>query len=297
MVIGLDIDDTIKLHPEVFSLLSHALVDAGHKVIVITFREDRQTTETTLEQWDIVYNKLITPTPDGCFTYGVNEWKAEMCHQHDVDIFFDYDPHVDICFNYDPSAFKHVDESSFNKEAGKPYTRKELTLPPLPPEYYFSDIEKLAQACLDTDFTPAMRRLLDLPAHALITVERIKTEIPSLEERRRLLYAFTLELLEAMRAVTEFANSCQNSDLTSYIERYRTWECKLLFTFKRAWQGLLSSQTSNARFIERIKEQVGYLSCAIRIATKEAEHSESGEFKSALVNVKTDKKEPEHLIT
>ena len=103
MVIGLDIDDTITQHPEFFSLLSHALVDAGHRVIIITFREDRQATEIALEQWNISYNELFTSTLGGCFEYGVNEWKAEMCRQHDVDIFFDDDPRV----------IKHVDQSTF----------------------------------------------------------------------------------------------------------------------------------------------------------------------------------------
>ena len=59
MVIGLDIDDTITQHPEFFSLISHALIDAGHEVVIITFREDRQIAETDLKLWNIAYSKLI----------------------------------------------------------------------------------------------------------------------------------------------------------------------------------------------------------------------------------------------
>jgi len=103
MIVGFDIDDTITQHPKFFSLISHALFNAGHKVIIITFREDRQIAENDLKQWNILYNKLITSTLESSFEYGVNEWKAEMCRQNNVDIFFDDDPRV----------IKHIDASTF----------------------------------------------------------------------------------------------------------------------------------------------------------------------------------------
>ena len=103
MVIGLDIDDTITQHPEFFSVLSHAMIHSGHKVIIITFREDRQAAEDSLRQWDIAYDELVTSTLGQCMEYGTNEWKAEMCRRYNVDIFFDDDPRV----------LKHVDLSTF----------------------------------------------------------------------------------------------------------------------------------------------------------------------------------------
>ena len=102
MIVGFDIDDTITQYLEFFSLVSNALTNAGHRVVIITFRENRQTTESDLDQWNIAYSELITSTLDTCFEYGINEWKAEMCRQHDVDIFFDDDPRV----------LKHVDMST-----------------------------------------------------------------------------------------------------------------------------------------------------------------------------------------
>ena len=40
MVIGLDIDGTITRHPEFFAFISQALVQGGHRLVVITFRKD-----------------------------------------------------------------------------------------------------------------------------------------------------------------------------------------------------------------------------------------------------------------
>ena len=79
------------------------LINDGHEVVIITFREDRQKTEADLKKWNVAYNKLITSSLDSSLEYGVNEWKAEMCRQEGVDIFFDDDPRVIKCV--DPSTF------------------------------------------------------------------------------------------------------------------------------------------------------------------------------------------------
>ena len=42
MVVAFDIDDTISRHPQFFAFLTQALIAAGHKVLIITFRSDRQ---------------------------------------------------------------------------------------------------------------------------------------------------------------------------------------------------------------------------------------------------------------
>ena len=102
MVIGLDIDDTITRHPEFFSFLSRSLIQAGHKVIIITFRENRVTTEEYLKQCNIHYSELVTSSLDSCFEYGINEWKSAMCRKHNVDILFDDDP----------KSIQHVDETT-----------------------------------------------------------------------------------------------------------------------------------------------------------------------------------------
>lgn len=102
MIVGLDIDDTITRCPEFFSLLTHALIEANHQVIIITFREDRSATQADLKNWDITYSQLITSSLEDCLEYGVNEWKAVLCRRHGVEIFFEDDPEV----------IDHVDKST-----------------------------------------------------------------------------------------------------------------------------------------------------------------------------------------
>ena len=94
MVIGFDIDDTITRHPKSFSVISKALVAAGHRVIIITFREDRASTEAVLLKWGIAYDELITSTLETALEHGVDEWKAEVCSRHAVEVFFEDDPAV-----------------------------------------------------------------------------------------------------------------------------------------------------------------------------------------------------------
>lgn len=101
MNIGLDIDDTITRHPEFFAFLSQSLRAAGHRVIIITFRDDPRSTADDLAAMGIVYDELITVTAELCQTHGVDEWKAAMCRQHGVEVFFEDDPDV----------LRHVDES------------------------------------------------------------------------------------------------------------------------------------------------------------------------------------------
>ena len=94
MVIGFDIDDTITRHPQFFAVISKALVAAGHRVIIITFREDRDSAEAELRKWGIAYDGLMTSSLDTALEHGVDEWKAEACRQHGVEVFFEDDPAV-----------------------------------------------------------------------------------------------------------------------------------------------------------------------------------------------------------
>ena len=92
MNIALDIDDTITRHPEFFAWLSHALRASGHRVVVITFREDRESTAQALARLGVVHDKLITSTLSACAEHGVDTWKAAMCRQERIDVFFEDDP-------------------------------------------------------------------------------------------------------------------------------------------------------------------------------------------------------------
>jgi len=105
MKVALDIDDTITRHPAFFAFLSKALLDAGHEVVILTFREDRTSTAADLAGWGVVYTDLITSTLDAHLEHGVNEWKGAMCQQHGIDLFFEdsmevlqHVPEPTVCF-------------------------------------------------------------------------------------------------------------------------------------------------------------------------------------------------------
>ncbi len=94
MIIGFDIDDTITRNVSFFSFLSKALIDAGHKVIIITHRDQRKITERDMKKWNIHYHELILSDINSMLNYGVNEWKAEICREKKIDVFFEDDPDV-----------------------------------------------------------------------------------------------------------------------------------------------------------------------------------------------------------
>lgn len=81
------------------------MIDAGHEVVILTFRENRKTTAADLAGWGIAYTDLITSTLAAHFEHGVNEWKGAMCKHHGIDLFFEDSmevlEHVDgatVCF-------------------------------------------------------------------------------------------------------------------------------------------------------------------------------------------------------
>lgn len=105
MVIGLDIDDTITRHPVFFAFLSRALIDAGHQVVIITFRACRESADADLRAWGVACSQLVLGTPDEVMAAGVDQWKSSVCERLGVEVFFDDDPtvlrHVDprvACF-------------------------------------------------------------------------------------------------------------------------------------------------------------------------------------------------------
>lgn len=101
MTIAFDIDDTITRHTAFFALVSQALVAAGHRVVIITFREDRASTETALHEWGIAYDTLCCWWAANGDMAEANAWKAAQCRRYEVDVFFEDDPDV----------LAHVDES------------------------------------------------------------------------------------------------------------------------------------------------------------------------------------------
>jgi hypothetical protein len=62
MRIAFDIDDTITRCPQFFAVVSKALMAAGHKVYIVSHREDRGFTEEDLAEYCVCFNELILPT-------------------------------------------------------------------------------------------------------------------------------------------------------------------------------------------------------------------------------------------
>ncbi|MFI4862337.1 MAG: hypothetical protein ACIAXF_16860 [Phycisphaerales bacterium JB063] len=107
MIIALDIDDTITERPAFFALLSRAFSQAGHRVLIITFRDEtsRATTEADLQAWGIVYDELVCWSSACIGVDDIDAWKASVCREKGVDVFFEDDAsvlaHVDpgtVCF-------------------------------------------------------------------------------------------------------------------------------------------------------------------------------------------------------
>lgn len=91
LTIALDIDGTITRHPAFFACLSQAMIAAGHRVIIITYREDRAAAAADLAGWNVAYTSLITATTDALLAAGVDEWKSVICREHGVDVLFEDD--------------------------------------------------------------------------------------------------------------------------------------------------------------------------------------------------------------
>jgi hypothetical protein len=94
LIVAIDIDDTITRHPEFFAFLTRSLVEAGHEVLIVTFRIDRENAELELREWGISYTELLTPSPDPESEEGTDKWKAQLCATRCVDVFFEESPEV-----------------------------------------------------------------------------------------------------------------------------------------------------------------------------------------------------------
>jgi hypothetical protein len=83
MKVALDIDGTISEHPEFFAVLSSALRAAGHRVIVLTYRDPNrgEATKAQLAAWGVGFDEIvIAPSLEA---------KGELCGVLGVDLFFD----------------------------------------------------------------------------------------------------------------------------------------------------------------------------------------------------------------
>lgn len=83
MTIALDIDGTISERPDFFALLSVAFRRAGHRVLVLTYRDPSRAPATAaqLAAWGVEYDELVIASSLGA--------KGELCAAHGVDLFFD----------------------------------------------------------------------------------------------------------------------------------------------------------------------------------------------------------------
>lgn len=94
MTIGIDIDGTITRCPAFFALISHALIAAGHRVVIVTFREDRESAAADLGGWGVAYSELVTWSFAGNAGLDMFAWKGAVCAERGIEILFDDDPQV-----------------------------------------------------------------------------------------------------------------------------------------------------------------------------------------------------------
>lgn len=110
LTIAIDIDDTISRSPAFFSFLSKAAVAAGHRVLIVTLREDRSGAEKELLDWGIEWHELFMASSEALDEHGLYEWKSKVCEEHGVDVIFD--DMVEILDHVDDSVTRfltHID--------------------------------------------------------------------------------------------------------------------------------------------------------------------------------------------
>lgn len=116
MQIGLDIDGTITRCPQFFAVVSKALMAAGHKVYIVSYREDRGFAEEDLAEHGVSYDELILPTaaelrrvqPTAWRAHAA-QWKAEVCRKLGIEILFEDLPEVIAALDPTTVAFMAVD--------------------------------------------------------------------------------------------------------------------------------------------------------------------------------------------
>lgn len=113
MIIGIDIDDTITRHPGFFAFISQALMDAGHEVYIISFRDGQEETEAAVRQFGVAFTKVILPS-DQDLQDDFYAWKAKACRQLGVEVLFEDMP--EVVNELDPSVLALI---PFDRELGQ----------------------------------------------------------------------------------------------------------------------------------------------------------------------------------
>lgn len=92
MKIGIDLDGTITELPELFSVLTRALVEAGHEVHVITYRECGTDGEVRAELHDLEVRYTRLHLPEG--PVAAPQWKAALAGELGLDVMIEDSPEV-----------------------------------------------------------------------------------------------------------------------------------------------------------------------------------------------------------
>ena len=93
MNIGLDIDGTITAAPSFFSVISHALKKAGHKIYIITHRFVDEKTLQELKDYNIFFHDIFSPDSIEVSTVEkFDAWKGQKCRELNINIWFEDDP-------------------------------------------------------------------------------------------------------------------------------------------------------------------------------------------------------------
>ena len=91
MKIGIDIDGTITEARQFFSFLTHVLLESGHEVHIISYREDtREQIRQELKVYNVRYTDIHLPQPNDA----MDVWKGKLAEKLDLDIMFDDSPEV-----------------------------------------------------------------------------------------------------------------------------------------------------------------------------------------------------------
>ena len=121
MNIALDIDGTISEHPEFFATLSSTMRNAGHRVVILTYRDPNRSdaTRAELSAWKVVYDDLIfAPSLEG---------KGELCRELAIDLFFDDQDECIVGVPESVLVFKLRNGGNFDYERQRWISTKRLT--------------------------------------------------------------------------------------------------------------------------------------------------------------------------
>lgn len=90
MKVGLDIDGTIDEKPDFFRLMTKVLIESGHEVHILTYRDDRLEAIADLEKHQISYTALYLPNEGDKH----HTWKGVLAGEIGLDMMIDDSPEV-----------------------------------------------------------------------------------------------------------------------------------------------------------------------------------------------------------